>query len=90
MPASGGSVDLPAARSLQWEVEFPITAKEAPVVDRVEVAVVEVNLPPQVKDLKVEEPGVVFLSAPPPSGPVIEAIHPDVNGIFTVIDDSAP
>jgi hypothetical protein len=90
MPASAGLVDLPAGRSLQWEVEFPITAKEAPVVDRVEVAVVEVNLPPQVKDLKVEEAGVVFLAAPPPTGPVIEAVHPDVNGIFTVIDDSAP
>jgi len=90
MPASGGTVDLPAARSLQWEVEFPITAKAAPLVDRVEVAVVEVNLPPEIKDLKVEEPGVVYLAAPPPTGPVIEAVHPDVNGIFTVIDDSAP
>jgi hypothetical protein len=89
MPASAGAVDLPAARSLQWEVEFPVTAGEAPLVDRVEVAVVEVNLPPQVKELKVEEPGVVYLSAPPPAGPVIEAVHPDVNGIFTVIDDSA-
>ena len=90
MPASGGSVDLPAARSLQWEVEFPVTASAAPVVDRVEVAVVGVNLPPQVKQLKVEEPGVVFLAAPPPAGPVIEAVHPDVNGIFTVIDDAGP
>jgi hypothetical protein len=89
MPASGGLVNLPAARSLQWELEFPITATAAPVVDRVEVAVVEVNLPPQVKQLTVEEPGVVFLAAPPPAGPVIEAVHPDFNGIFTVIDDSA-
>jgi len=90
MPASGGSVGLPAARSLQWELEFPADAKTAPVVDRVEVAVVEVNLPPEMRDLKVEEPGVVYLAAPPPTGPVIEAVHPDVNGIFTVIDDSTP
>jgi hypothetical protein len=90
MPASGGTVGLPAARSLQWEVEFPITSKAAPLLDRVEVAVVEVNLPPQMKQLKVEEPGVVYLAAPPPTGPVIEAVHPDVNGIFTVIDNSAP
>jgi hypothetical protein len=90
MPASGGLVSLPAARSLQWELEFPITARAAPVVDRVEVALVEVNLPPQVKQLTVEEPGVVFLAAPPPTGPVIEAVHPDLNGIFTVIDDTAP
>jgi hypothetical protein len=90
MPASGGSVDLPAARSLQWELEFPINADPAPGVDRVEVAVVEVNLPPQVQSLTVEEPGVVFLAAPPPTGPVIEAVHPDLNGIFTVIDDTVP
>ncbi len=51
---------------------------------------VEVNLPPRMKMLVVEEPGVVYLAAPPPTGPVIEAVHPDVNGIFTVIDDSAP
>jgi len=90
MPASGGLVGLPAARSLQWEVDFPGDMNTAPLVDRVEVAVVEVNLPPRMKMLVVEEPGVVYLAAPPPTGPVIEAVHPDVNGIFTVIDDSAP
>ena len=37
----------------------------------------------------VEDPGVVYLAAPPISGPVIEAVHPDVNGIFTVIDETA-
>lgn len=90
MPASGGLVGLPAARSLQWEVDFPGDMNTAPLVDRVEVAVVEVNLPPRMKMLVVEEPGVVYLAAPPPTGPVIEAVHPDVNGIFTIIDDSAP
>ena len=90
MPASGGLVGLPAARSVQWELDFPAEFEMAPLVDRVEVAVKEVNLPPRIKQLKVEEPGVVYLSAPPPTGPVIEAVHPDVNGIFTVIDDTAP
>lgn len=88
MLASGGSVSLPPGRSLQWEVEIPADATASSVVDRVEVAVVEVNLPPRVKELRVEAPGVVYLSAPPPSGPVIEAVHPDLNGIFTVIDDA--
>jgi hypothetical protein len=90
MPAAGGTVSLPAGRSLQWELEFPAGVETSPAVDRIEVAVVEVNLPPRVKKLTVEEPGVVYLSSPPPSGPVIEAVHPDVNGIFTVIDDTAP
>ena len=75
---------------MQWEIEFSAEGKTAPVVDRVEVAVKEVNLPPRIKQLVVEEPGVVYLAAPPPTGPVIEAVHPDVNGIFTVIDDAAP
>jgi hypothetical protein len=88
MPAATGRVSLPAARSLQWEIEFP-AVDEATVVDRVEVAVVEINLPPRIKSLEVEEPGVVFLAGPPPNGPVIDATHPDINGIFTVIDEQA-
>ncbi len=89
MAADGGVVGLPAARALQWEVELPFSNGGSATVGRVEVALVEVNLPPRVKSLTVEEPGVVYLAAPPPSGPVIEAVHPDVNGIFTVIDEQA-
>jgi hypothetical protein len=89
MPATSGRVNLPAARSLQWEIEFPASVDEEPVVDRVEVAVIEINLPPLIKSLEVEEPGVVYLAGPPPNGPVINATHPDINGIFTVIDEQA-
>jgi hypothetical protein len=89
MPAPSGRVTLPAARSLQWEIEFPASVDEEPVVDRVEVAVIEINLPPRIKSLEVEEPGVVYLAGPPPNGPVINATHPDINGIFTVIDEQA-
>jgi hypothetical protein len=90
MPAAGGRVGLPPASSLQWEIELPSDGAGSGLVDRVEVAYVEVNLPPRVKSLDVEEPGVVYLMTPPPTGPVIEAVHPDVNGIFTVVDESAP
>jgi hypothetical protein len=89
LPAAGGRIPLPPARSLQWELEIPATSA-ASAVDRIEVAVVEVNLPPRIIELEVEEPGVVYLAAPPASGPVIEAVHPDVNGIFTVIDETVP
>ena len=89
MAAGKGLVGLPAARALQWEVELPSSPGKPTTVGRVEIALVEVNLPPRVKSLSVEDPGVVFLSAPPPSGPVIEAVHPDANGIFTVIDEQA-
>lgn len=84
LPAATGKVPLPAARSLQWEIKLSKGAS----VDRVEVAMVEVNLPPKVKSLTVENPGVVFLASPPPSGPVIDAEHPDVSGVFTVIDEA--
>jgi hypothetical protein len=82
LPASGGVVPLPPARSLQWELELDAGA----VVERVEVALCDVNLAPQIDDLSVEEPGVVYLAAPPPSGPVIDRDHPDINGYFSVID----
>jgi len=76
-------VPLPPARSLQWEIELP--AGES--VDRVEVAMAEINLSPKIISISVEDPGVVYLAAPPPSGPVIDAEHPDVSGIFTVVDE---
>jgi hypothetical protein len=82
LPASRGTVPLPPARSLQWEVELDAGS----TVERVEVALRDINLAPQISDLSVEEPGVVYLAAPPPSGPVIDRDHPDFNGIFTVID----
>jgi len=88
--AQSGMVPLPAGSSLQWELDLVGDGGAADGVDRVEVAVVEVNLPPRVKSFTVEEPGVVYLAAPPPSGPVVDAAHPDVNGIFTVIDEKTP
>lgn len=83
LPAAEGRVPLPPARSLQWELELPV----GETVDRVEVAMAEINLPPELSSVTVEDPGVVYLAAPPPSGPVIDAEHPDVSGIFTVIDE---
>ena len=78
-----GRVPLPPARSLQWEIELPVGES----LDRVEVAMAEINLPPKIHSISVEDPGVVYLAAPPPSGPVIDAEHPDISGIFTVIDE---
>ncbi len=81
--AADGKVPVPPARSLQWELEIPA----GEFVDRVEIAMAEINLPPEVSSISVEDPGVVYLAAPPPSGPVIDAEHPDISGIFTVIDE---
>jgi len=84
--SASGKVPLPPARSLQWELEIPVGR----FVDRVEIAMAEINLPPKLDGITVEEPGVVYLAAPPPSGPVIEAEHPNLRGIFTVIDEKKP
>lgn len=83
LPAGGGTTPIPPARSLQWELEIP----PGVTVDLVEIAMAEINLAPRLTEVSIEEPGVVYLAAPPPSGPVIDADHPDVSGIFTVIDE---
>ncbi len=85
LPAEGGEVPLPPARSLQWEVELP----PGSTVERVEVALREVNLAPTIETVTVHPPGEVYLAAPPPAGPVIEREHPDFSGIFTVIDENS-
>lgn len=89
MPAGVGQASVPPARAVQWELKLPPASGSAAVVDSVGVATVEVNLPPRVTELVVEAPGVIYLAAPPSSGPVIEAVHPDANGIFTVLDEAA-
>ncbi len=76
-------VDLPVGASLQWEIDLG----GAESIERIEVAYREVNLEPVIKAFNIEEPGLVFLNAPPPSGPVIDVSHPDVSGIFSVVGD---
>jgi hypothetical protein len=85
LPGDGGTVPLPVARSLQWELEIP----DGATVERVVVAMRDINLAPEVSALQVDEPGVIYLSSPPPKGPVIDRDHPDVRGIFTIIDPKA-
>jgi len=53
LPGSGGAVPLPAARSLQWELELA----PGSTVERVEWRWRDVNLAPRIDDLSVDEPG---------------------------------
>jgi hypothetical protein len=76
--------DAPPARYLQWQVTLDAPA---PVVERVEVAYRQLNLPPEVKTLTVHEPGEIFLKGPPPSDRVVEVQHPELSGIFTTLGD---
>ena len=70
-------------QSSDIRIELPV----GETVDRVEVAMAEINLPPTLSLVSVEDPGVVYLASPPPYGPVIDAEHPDVSGVFSVIDE---
>ncbi|MCS7183266.1 MAG: hypothetical protein NZ869_09195 [Thermoanaerobaculum sp.] len=56
-------------------------------VERMQWAYRQVNLPPQIKELKLHLPGEVFLKSPPPSERIVEVSHPDLSGIFTTLDD---
>ena len=90
VPCPGGRVQAPPARFLQWEVSLdPPEGAAAPRVGRVEVAYRQVNLPPEIKEFEVHDPGEVFLKGPPPSDRIVEAQHPDLSGIFTTLDDEA-
>ncbi len=81
---TSGGVPLDFGRALQWELELA----EGSIVDRVEVAWNEVNLAPVVKGVDVEPPGLVYLSSPPISGPVIRQEHPTFDGIFTTVGET--
>jgi len=84
----GGQVTAPPARYLQWRVDLePPVGAPSPRVGRVEVAYRQINVPPEIKEFVVHDPGEVFLKGPPPSDRIVEVQHPDLSGIFTTLDD---
>ncbi|MCJ7442142.1 MAG: hypothetical protein MUO25_11265 [Thermoanaerobaculaceae bacterium] len=90
LPCPGGKVSAPPARYLQWQVELqPPPSGPAVRVGRVVVAYRQINLPPEVEELTVHDPGEIFLKGPPPSDRIVEVQHPEFSGIFTTLDDDA-
>ncbi len=86
----GGQVTAPPARYLQWQVELePPAGAATPRVGRVEVAYRQINLPPEIREFTVHDPGEVFLKGPPPSDRIVDVQHPELSGIFTTLDDEA-
>ncbi len=88
-PCGPGPVKAPLARYLQWKLELAPPPGGETTVDGVVVAYRQVNLPPEVKDLTVHDPGEVFLKSPPSSERIVDVRHPDLSGIFTTLDDDA-
>ena len=90
-PCVAAPATAPPARYLQWQLELqPAAPAPPPRIGRVEVAYRQLNLPPEIKELTVHEPGEIFLKTPPPSDRIIEVQHPDLSGIFTTLDDEGP
>jgi hypothetical protein len=85
-PCGRGAAQAPVARFLQWQLELEGDSALSRV-GRVEVAYRQVNLSPEIKELTVYAPAEVYLKTPPPADRVVEVQHPDLSGIFTVLDD---
>ncbi len=81
-----GAINAPPARYLQWRVEATSPSSTLSI-DSVSCAYVNRNVAPQIENLTLHDPGVVFVSAAYPSSPqVLEATNPDEYGIFNSLD----
>ncbi len=91
-PTACGEVraSAPPARYLQVKVELEAKTDTPPRLGSLVMAYRQLNLPPLIKELTVHPPGEVFLKVPPPSERVVEVQHPDLSGIFTVLDEDSP
>jgi hypothetical protein len=66
----GSGVVSPAARFIQWRARLSRQTKGAtPLLESVSLAYLPANLPPEVRRLEVNPPGVVILKPPPLSEP---------------------
>lgn len=78
----------PPARFLQTRLEMESQRGDPPPrLGRLSIAFRQLNLSPVIRELTVHPPGEVFLKGPPPSERVVEVQHPDLSGIFTVLDE---
>lgn len=82
-----GEVTAPAARFLQWKVNFAKPAAGS-AIDAMTVAYMNRNSAPVIASITVMDPGAVIISANYPAAPqVVEATNPDEYGIFTSLDN---
>lgn len=84
-----GEVIAPAARYLQWKVDFA-KPSAATSIDAMTVSYMNRNMAPLIASLSVMDPGAVIISANYPAAPqVLDATNPDEFGIFTSLDTPA-
>ena len=90
---SGAEVPLaqsPAGRYFQWRAELEADGGESPSLSEILISYKQANLPPRIESLTVMEPGQVLVPANfNPAQQVYEPVHPDRQGIFTVLEAEA-
>jgi streptogramin lyase len=84
--ASGGLIDAPPGKFIQWKLTMPKPAANI-VVDTVTVAFINRNMAPSIDNVVVQDPAVVYINGSYPQSPqIVEATNPDEYGIFTSLD----
>ena len=82
---------MPAGRYFQWRAELEADGGESPSLSEILISYKQANLPPRIESLTVLEPGQVLVPANfNPAQQVYEPVHPDRQGIFTVLEAGAP
>jgi hypothetical protein len=81
---------VPAGRYFQWRAELEADGGVSPSLSEILISYKQANLPPRIESLTVMEPGQVLVPANfNPAQQVYEPIHPDRQGIFTVLEAKA-
>ncbi|MDZ7292323.1 MAG: hypothetical protein ONB44_17295 [candidate division KSB1 bacterium] len=62
-PASGGTINSPLARFLQWKLEMAGNGKSSAMVKRIQVSYLQKNVAPEVTSITIYTPGEAFPQA---------------------------
>jgi hypothetical protein len=82
---------LPAGRYFQWRAEMEADGGASPSLSEILISYQQANLPPRIESLTVMEPGQVLVPVNfNPAQQVWEPVHPDRQGIFTVLEAKPP
>jgi hypothetical protein len=82
---------LPAGRYFQWRAELEADGGDSPSLSEILISYKQANLAPRIESLTVMEPGQVLVPANfNPAQQIYEPVHPDRQGIFTVLEVEAP
>jgi hypothetical protein len=82
---------LAPGRYFQWRAELEADGGQSPSISEILISYEQANLPPRIERLTVMEPGQVLVPANfNPAQQVYEPVHPDRQGIFTMLEAEEP